>query len=353
MSGYAAPCCCSGRTCGGTYYILFPTCGSMPTSQCQRMLIQDATNNGLSKFDFIKRTGASAANDDCYQLRCPEDPLPECGGFGPDVMCQDPDEPNQNFTTVAANLYTKAASNNCTSCAPDDATFPTCSTKFADCVGIYIDSTNSTTTPAEFKCLKIASSGFSYTGTSSRYPQFQLTISSVTVHPDTGYTGSGLYSNLGDLRLILEVDYSYTQTAESCCDLPPSDPNYCGGFGSTGCCHDLSCTGGTDFIVVVADFNNNDQRVRMQDPTSSPFLLPSEYQVTQDSCGGILSVDFASVTRGSNFSDPNNCLPCSTFAWSGTIASHLQIPSISNSCKDGTQNGFPFSINFAITTDAP
>lgn len=347
MSGYAAPCCCSGRTCGGTYYILFPTCGSMPTSQCQRMLIQDATNNGLSKFDFIKRTGASAANDDCYQLRCPEDPLPECTGFGPDVMCQDPDEPNQNFTTVAANLFTKAASNNCTSCAPDDATFSTCSTKFADCVGIYIDSTNSTTTPAEFKCLKIFSSGFSYTGTSSRYPQVQLTISSVTVHPDTGYTGSGLYSNLGLLRLILEVDYSYTQTAESCC----SDS-----CSFNGCCHDLNCTSGTRFIVVVADFNNNDQRVRMQNPTASPFNLPSEYSPTEDSCGGsIFLSSSASVTRGSNFSDPNNCLPCSTFAWSGTIASHLEIGFFQggSNCQDLTQDGFPFSINFAITTDAP
>lgn len=360
MSGYAAPCCCTGRTCGGAYYHLFPACGSMNSSaSCKRMLIQDATNNGLSKYDHIRQTAASGSLNSCFQLRCPEDPIPDCAGFGPDSVCHD-----GATTVVQAQFYTKASNNNCATCGEDELSYPNCDQKFSDCVGGY-------ETDPDFKCLKIASSGFSYTNTSTEFPNAKLNISDVTIYPDTGVGGTSVdrtYVNQGILRLAAKIEYSVFQEASDCCDLEPTDPGYCGGFNQ-GCCHDLSCTGGVHWMILYVDVTSNPftQKAYLGDANNalSRYRFPPDESNEEHSCGYGLNSSVVTQSRNLDLSDPDDCFPCSTFTWSGSMSTSLRLGYCIGSacggtgapwgspCIDTSGSGFPFSLNFQVTTDAP
>jgi hypothetical protein len=323
---------------------------------CKRMLIQDATNNGLSKYDYIRQTAASGSLNSCFQLRCPEDPIPDCAGFGPDSVCHD-----GATTIVQAQFYTKASNNNCATCGEDELSYPDCNQKFGDCVGGY------EANEPDFKCLKIASSGYSFSPNSTKFPNAKLNISDVTIYPDTGVSSnpsSAIYQNQGILRLAAKIEYSVVQEASDCCDLAPTDPGYCGGFNQ-GCCHDLNCTGGVHWMVLYVNVSGsaNTQSANLGDAnnTLNRYRFPPGESNEEHSCGYGLVSSYVSQNRNLDLSDPDDCFPCSTFTWSGTMSTSLDLGYASSggcgpwgcSCIDTSGSGFPFSLNFQVTTDAP
>jgi len=358
----AATCCCSDPGCPTDYYTLWPVCGGIDHDHpCRRMLISDAFNEGFSNGDYIRPTSEfNQALRQVYKLGCSDNPPPECVGYGPDVQCQDPQDPT--LVDTSAEDYVKCGSNNCGDCSnyPAFPSLPSCNDKFSYCAGAYSydDSSPNNQDPFPGYCLRLRVDDVRLVISEDYYPHTTAQITNVSVIYHTGYDSSfgGVFFAGSVLRAHLLIEYSVTQERPECCDLP--FPDNC----NSPCCFFVpvggeTCTGGLHSLQVASRFGSGDHRV------TAPYILGDnpwlEYGPTTrapqcpDGGSGPNITTTGSQTLTQGLTDyPTACLPCSTFNFSGSLTVPLRLD---GACETNSQttNDSRFEIDFTVLSVAP
>lgn len=333
-------CCCDVTPCDGSYYILFPYCGSMDTNaSCYRVLKSVAQSAGFSRGDYIYATSSNTALRHVYILECENTPPPECVGYGPDMQCQDAlDGTAGSYTTLGSLVgYTKCTENDCATCLtdgyPHPNSLPTCAERFGYCAGTGEESSNDNT-PC-LQCIELDVTNVSFSSTAGRYPGVSLSLDSVS----SLYLG-GNWDNFGGVPasrcggqqvVALIIDYTLTQERDECCDEPFGCPP-----PDFGCCDNNDCGNGRYILYVVVDvqLSTGIERVRNSSATTGILSynpLPYWGFTNQPPPGCTINLQtegFAveSVTNPSTpYANRTDCLSCDAFDWVGSFVRNFKI----------------------------
>lgn len=376
MSSSAAGtgCCCNVTPCDGSYYILFPYCGSMDTNaSCYRVLKTVAHAAGFSRGDYIYLTSGNTALRHVYILECENTPPPECVGYGPDMQCQDAlDGTAGSYTTLSSLVsYVKCSANDCATCLtdgyPHPNSLPTCSERFGYCAGTGEESALNNT-PC-LQCIELDITNVSLSSTAGRYPSVTLSLDSVSsIYLGGNWTSiAGVPASQcqGQQVVALVIDYTLTQDRDPCCDEPFGCPP-----PDFGCCVNNDCSNGRFILYVVVDvqLSTGIQRVINQSGTSgilnyNPLPYWGFTNQTPPGCSINLQTEGFPTEVVTNPSTPyanrTDCLSCTAFEWTGSFVRNMRIGNTggfgTHVCEEDTSSSdyFELTVDFNVKKILP
>jgi len=421
-------CCCEVDDCADfDRYVLYPSCGSKKGASCLTIGKVDALANNISIGDVV-RTRIDPPFPDTtarrtYLVGCENAPPADCGDYGADTSCQGP---STNYTLTSANSFLVCSGNSCEGCYSEG--FPpregdvagawqnswnTCSSQFAGCMGLHYqpddydpeipqDVVNEP--PCFGRCMSFSIDDVTIDETASRYPgyKFELkTIGNFFLGSSSGFTNIGgtvdwdcgqYFSGF----LIIDYDITSDLTEEpECCNLPVSDPDYCGDIffppsEGTGCCDAwYQSTGGRVIFQYLVEYDSSEGvrfRGSFQSINNNLGLIQNSLGLVADlpttsfggvGCGGGawgLYGGTGSIKNQGGYTpayEVDECLPCSSFNVSSGVFNFpvgiSGITTLLGGCAAGSEisedllcNGlntsgdyYNMSITFSMNSTAP